>query len=78
MQPACLPCIEASMQISLPFETNSFVDVDSVANVRTRRSLSGSAIFLAGTPFNQKFKLQLIFLVPLRVYYVLHVDLIKK
>jgi len=43
---------------TLPFEPTSFADADSAANVQTRRSVSGSAIFLAGAPITYKCKLK--------------------
>ena len=48
--------------ISMPdysdFEPISFVDADWVANLNTRRSVSGTALFLVGATINHKCKSQ--------------------
>ena len=48
--------------INLPnlssFEPMSFADVDWAANLNTRRSVSGTAVFLAGAPTSYKCKLK--------------------
>jgi len=43
---------------SLPFEPCTFADADWAANVQTRKSVSGSAVFLAGAPITYKCRLQ--------------------
>jgi len=43
---------------SLPFEPSTFADADWAANVQMRKSVSGSAVFLAGAPISYKCRLQ--------------------